>query len=62
MERMGQPHEVCRRQEKQHVVIDRIFRTGRGRFVASGADHPVGNTGRGDSCGENKVNPSVLDL
>lgn len=37
MERMGQSHEVFRRQEKQHVVINRIFRTGRGRFVASGA-------------------------
>lgn len=44
-----QAPEVLRRWETQSVVTDRMIGTGRGRFVADGANHPVGNVGGGTS-------------
>ena len=57
-----QAPEVFRRWETQSSVIDRMTGTGRGRFVAGGANHPVGNVGGGTSLGGNKVNQLVLDV
>lgn len=39
----GQAHKVLRPQKTQQLVIGRMSGRGRGRFVAGGANHQVGN-------------------